>query len=111
MLTLTALIVFQPVNRRIATIKMLSERDLRSMRATFEVNLGFIPDHIKKMPYKDYLNSSPATLENNDPNLRRQSSKLTFNAVPAVTPAPSRSKKNVDVGMLQTPMVRIFPEQ
>ena len=90
---------------------MNTETDLRSMRAAFEVNLSFIPDHIKRMSYRDYLNASPKTLENYDPNVRRQSSKLNIPvlgsnkqsgsmAAPMATPA-HKSKRT----MLQTPMV------
>ena len=102
---------FCAVKRRIGAIRMLAESDLGSMRATFEVNLGFIPDHIKNMSYKDYKSASPTTLENRDPNLRRQSSKLKpveSMPPPQATPAAgSRSKKNMEAAaLLQTPMVR-----
>ena len=91
---------------------MLAESDLRNMRATFEVNLSFIPQHIKSMKYKAYKSASPSTLaENKDPAVRRQSSLLKFKpppmGAPLATPAASRSKARGH-GILQTPMVRTF---
>lgn len=100
-------VVLNVVKRRIQTIRIKAEADLRKMRGTFEVGLSFIPEHIKQMKMKDYQQASPTALENADPNIRRQSSKLHLN-IPGLSHAmvtPMRPKTNGCV--LQTPMVSL----
>ncbi len=112
------------VKRRIQMIRTKAEIEIGFMRTTFSWALETLPEHIKHMPYKEYLEMTPTALENADPNVRRQSSKLfdpptkataagggsggvgsgasSAMAPPAATPMRTKSA----LSTLQTPAVR-----